>query len=151
MASPLSSAVTAVGPEINTAVVTAFDAAGNGLNGIAGRMEGAVRTEADFSRSLVDRNLDALTANFTAPGEPNAVWFNTGDGTFTAGQTLGNSNSYDLALGDADGDGDLDAFIANYGQANRVWINQGGAQAGTEGQFLDSGLAALLWERKTSY
>lgn len=59
----LSGAVTAVGAELNTAVVTAFDAAGNGLNGIAGRMEGAVRREADFSRNLLDRNLGTLTAN----------------------------------------------------------------------------------------
>ena len=40
--------------------------------------------------------------------------------------------AYSVALGDLDGDGDLDAWVTNYGsQANRVWINQGGDQGGT--------------------
>ena len=62
-----------------------------------------------------------------------------------SGQLLGNSGSYDLSLGDLDGDGDLDAFIANgpdpAGEPNRIWINQGGAQGGSPGVFLDSGQA----------
>jgi hypothetical protein len=47
-------------------------------------------------------------------------------GIFTdSGQSLGNSTSHAVALGDVDGDGDLDAFVANYnGQANKVWLNQ---------------------------
>jgi hypothetical protein len=39
-----------------------------------------------------------------------------------SGQSLGSSNSDAVALGDVDGDGDLDAFVANNGQ-NRVWLN----------------------------
>ncbi len=39
-----------------------------------------------------------------------------------------------MSLGDVDGDGDLDAFVANLG-ANRVWLNQG------SGTFTDSGQA----------
>ena len=38
-----------------------------------------------------------------------------------------------VALGDVDGDGDLDAFVANSNQANRVWLNDG------SGTFTDSG------------
>ena len=30
-----------------------------------------------------------------------------------------------LILGDVDGDGDLDAFVANWGQPNTVWLNNG--------------------------
>jgi len=39
-------------------------------------------------------------------------------------QTLGNYFSYGVRLDDLDGDGDLDAFIANNGP-NRVWFNDG--------------------------
>jgi len=42
-----------------------------------------------------------------------------------------------VALGDLDGDGDLDAFVANYGQANKVWVNNGDGNF-TAGQGLGS-------------
>jgi hypothetical protein len=64
------------------------------------------------------------------------VWLNDG-GIFTdSGQNLGIFPSYDVDLGDLDGDGDLDAFVANNnGQANRVYTNDG------TGTFTDSGQA----------
>ena len=37
----------------------------------------------------------------------------------------GTNFSFGVALGDLDGDGYLDAFVANNGQANRVYINNG--------------------------
>ncbi|MFC2005840.1 hypothetical protein ACFLVG_02630 [Chloroflexota bacterium] len=51
---------------------------------------------------------------------------NNGSGNFTdSGQLLGSSKSYCPALGDLNGDGSLDAFVANYmGQANKVWLNE---------------------------
>jgi len=59
-------------------------------------------------------------------------------GTFVdSGQTLGSSISYAVALGDLDGDGDLDAFVANAyyagDAANKVWLSNG------LGIFTDSG------------
>ncbi|WP_094673819.1 FG-GAP-like repeat-containing protein [Hydrocoleum sp. CS-953] len=42
-----------------------------------------------------------------------------------SGQALGNSNSTDVSLGDVDADGDLDAFVTNFGQPNKVWLNDG--------------------------
>ncbi|MCA9168050.1 MAG: VCBS repeat-containing protein, partial [Planctomycetales bacterium] len=42
-------------------------------------------------------------------------------------------SSYGVSLGDLDGDGDLDAFVVNRLQANKVWLNDG------SGNFIDSG------------
>jgi hypothetical protein len=94
-----------------------------------------------------DGDLDAFIANGFLVGEyfqrvhdqPNMVAWNNGKGEFTdSGQRLGRSNSKAVALGDLDGDGDLDAFVGN-GKADEVWINTGGAQSGTPGVFSDSG------------
>jgi len=80
-----------------------------------------------------DGDLDAFIAYY---GNDNRVWLNDGSGTFTdSSQSLGsNSGNNDVTLGDVDGDGDLDAFVAiySYGEANRVWLNDG------SGTFTDS-------------
>ncbi|MEZ4732592.1 MAG: FG-GAP-like repeat-containing protein [Caldilineaceae bacterium] len=48
--------------------------------------------------------------------------------------SLGSAFSAGVELGDLDGDGDLDAFVANsFGEANTVWLNNG------NGSFSDSG------------
>jgi len=82
-----------------------------------------------------DGDLDAFVVNTNYPtSQPNKVFSNDGSGNFTdTGQSLGNSHSYGVGLGDLDGDGDLDAFVANYGSGNEVWLNDG------SGTFSDSG------------
>lgn len=50
------------------------------------------------------------------------------------GQRLGTANSHDIAVGDLNGDGYVDVFVAN-GGPNTVWFNDG------SGNFQDSGQA----------
>ncbi len=81
-----------------------------------------------------DGDIDAFAANVG----PNRVWFNDGQGRFTAGdQQLGEETSPAVALGDLDGDGDTDAFVGNrggpVGLPDEVWFNDG------QGNFADSG------------
>jgi hypothetical protein len=71
----------------------------------------------------LDGDLDVMVGNENAG--PNKLWLNDSMGNFTdSGQNLGNSNSRGVLLGDLDDDGDLDAFVFNFGQPNRVYFNQ---------------------------
>ncbi|MCC6191769.1 MAG: VCBS repeat-containing protein [Anaerolineales bacterium] len=75
------------------------------------------------------------THGTTRRDEPNTVWLNDGHGRFAdSGQRLGRAETYAVALGDVDSDGDLDAWAGNRG-ADEVWLNGG------TGRFVDSGQA----------
>lgn len=87
-----------------------------------------------------DGAVDAYVANGSTGALADEIWLNDGDGHFTLSQQpldlLWNEG---VGLGDLDGDGDLDVFLAAWFGDDSVWINQGGAQNGQEGLFLDSG------------
>ena len=60
----------------------------------------------------------------------------TADGSIVlvdSGQDLGDVRTFSMALGDLDGDDDLDLFVTHYIEANRVWNNDG------NGLYTDSG------------
>jgi hypothetical protein len=78
-----------------------------------------------------DQDLDLI---FCANYEPVRVFLNNGLGVFTAGGEFNIGNdclTYNIALGDVEGDGDQDVFLANAGQStvsrgqNKLFLNNG--------------------------
>ncbi len=87
-----------------------------------------------------DTDLDAYIANGNNSVE-DEIWFNN-SGTFISDtQSLSFAWNEGVALADLDGDDDLDIYLANWSGSDEVWINQGGLQAGTEGEFANSSQA----------
>ncbi len=106
----------------------------------------------DFDR---DGDQDAFVLKGGPSGDvPNEIWNNDGTGKFTdSGQRLGNSCGHTAAIGDIDGDGDLDIYAANgffnKVEADVIWLNQGNKQGGTPGMFVASEVvfpATRSWE-----
>ncbi len=96
-----------------------------------------------------DGDLDLFIVRGT-PAQANVLLLNNGAGEFTdvSGTQLLPlpgfiDNSQDAVFADIDSDGDLDILVANSvlgtgtDESGDVSINQGGAQGGTEGVFLD--------------
>jgi hypothetical protein len=69
-------------------------------------------------------DLDLIVGN---DGEPSAVYFNDGTGTFPISRTveLPSSTTRSVAVGDMNGDGMLDLVVGNYSQPSIVYLNDG--------------------------
>ncbi len=100
-------------------------------------------TQAFFPGELVQASATTATLNMggEAPLTPTVWQFRTavegGSGYFAdSGQLLGNEDNRGLALGDLDGDGDLDAFVPNHVGASSVWINDNMGFFTNSGQLL---------------
>lgn len=69
-----------------------------------------------------DEDLDAVVMNFAAPDE---IWWNDGKGIFNDVLTFSKvaDASSEVSLGDLNGDGEPDLFIANFNsRPNQVWL-----------------------------
>ncbi len=94
-----------------------------------------------------DGDLDAFVANSSAFGNDpaNTVWRNDGQGSFEdTGQQLGAADSNDVDLADLDGDGDVDAFVADSFSPETVWLNDGTGLFTGNGQALGDSSAQNL-------
>jgi len=107
-----------------------------------------------FSDINGDGYQDLYVVNGRYPaGEPNHLYVNNGDGTFTdTSRTAGvDDNNWGLgaAFADVDNDGDFDLFVSNYVGSNKLFVNDG------SGVFSDaseiSGLADEGWGKGPSF
>jgi hypothetical protein len=102
---------------------------GSGIFDVGQELDNNDNQEIDLGDIDGDGDLDALIVNFGGEENdpiPDGLWLNVGKGRFVLhpDQILSPSYSASGALGDLDGDGDLDAYIANIG-GDMVYINQG--------------------------
>jgi hypothetical protein len=89
----------------------------------------------DYTSSVVlgdvngDGYLDLVCGNSGSYGESNKLYLNEGDNlSVDAAWTSGPANATEsVALGDVDGDGDLDLVCGNFAQGNTMYLNEGGS------------------------
>jgi Ca2+-binding RTX toxin-like protein len=79
-----------------------------------------------------DGDLDALLAacGSATNGQASYIYLNDGSGNFSYSSSFGLAQSFDSELVDLDGDGDLDAVLANLpglnnAQVSQAWLNDG--------------------------
>ena len=108
-----------------------------GTTGVFADSGQALPTALSISVALGDIDRDGDMDGATASVNQGVrLWLNQG-GVLSAGALLGTGGNRHVTLVDVDVDGDLDLFVARSG-ANAIWLNQGGTQQGTLGQFVDS-------------
>ncbi|GAA6138994.1 hypothetical protein NBRC116583_27410 [Arenicella sp. 4NH20-0111] len=76
-----------------------------------------------------DGDLDVITGNLD---QPNRLYLNNGsagpfDGVTGTNISADANITFAIALGDVDGDGDLDVIFGDFGETNRLYLNNGGA------------------------
>ncbi len=77
-------------------------------------------------------------------GQQNYLYINNGNGMFTQRAEFGSGATYSITWGDFDGDGDLDAAVANYGQ-NYLYINDGTCHFTARSEFGNKHTTDIAW------
>jgi hypothetical protein len=94
-----------------------------------------------FDRRAPVRSLPFVLALVALPSAARAQVFQSSPGKIPQGAPFNNSSSEAVDFADVDLDGDFDCAVADGGDCcndqNRLWVNLGGAQAGTIGFFQD--------------
>ncbi|GGK70080.1 Ig-like domain-containing protein [Amphritea balenae] len=126
-----------------------FDNDGSGVFTDSGQALGSSRSRSVEAADIDgDGDQDIVVVNSNNPGTSqdlaNEVLLNDGNGYFTTFSTFGSDQSYDLDLGDVDGDGDIDAVVSNYLQANTLWLNDGSGTFTDSGQVLGTAIAGVI-------
>lgn len=97
---------------------------GTSIAGDSFKVFGAVMGDVDG-----DGDLDLYAGTLASSGtvQQNKLWINDGSGVFSASDITGDdARTYKPAMGDVDGDGDLDIYAPSIGSLpNRLWINDG--------------------------
>ena len=78
-----------------------------------------------------DGHLDAVILSY----DQHKVWLNNGAGRLIASPQAIGARGVDVKLGDLDRDGDLDFVVSGGTNRSYVWLNAGGNQPGTPGNF----------------
>lgn len=104
-------------------------------------LRGTFHNTTDIADLDEDGDMDVIVQNVRNESEFTAfavttLWFNDGNGEFTARRLddFQLDAGWDTTTGDVDGDGDADLLVFQ-GSPVRMYINQGGEQRGTPGDF----------------
>jgi len=99
---------------------------GNGLFTDSAQLLGSADTVAvHLFDADGDGDLDAWATNGAGSTQASEVWLNDGSGMFTAsGWVLASMRSAQSAIGNLDGDSDLDILVVSFDGDHEVWLNQ---------------------------
>jgi hypothetical protein len=91
--------------------------------------------------AILGRQLSMVAVTLACAQQAGAQVFVSAPGNIPQGNPFNNSWTEQVDFADIDLDGDLDCALADGGDCcndqNRLWVNQGGAQGGTLGFFVD--------------